>query len=360
MSDEITPQATPIATQGEPAWYPPPQDDNAFRSSKPSTLRYIFFGADGLRAGWSLLLFALLVFVLGWAAQHVLVHFLGKPKNPAPGSEVPLKFMLPVEWGNFALLALAAFLVSLIEKRSFARYGIGLLRRDRVLQFVVGCMWGVALLSLLILLLKLSGVLVFTGAMLHGAAMLHWGFLWAIGFLGVGLFEEFTTRGYIQYTLTRGIAGIGRALHLSERTRRIAGFWCAALIMSFIFGFGHKNNSGESPVGLWSAGLIGLVFCFSLWRTGSLWWAIGWHAAWDWAQSFVYGVADSGQMVQHHLEATYPQGGLLLSGGLTGPEGSIYILAIIALTTLVIALTLKPQPGSPASLSRQSQQLDVV
>ncbi len=360
MPDEITPHAIPIATEGEPTWFPPPQDDNALQTKKPSTLRYIFFGADGLRAGWSLLLFALFAFVLGWVVQHVLVHFLGKPKTPKPGAEVPLSFMLPVEWGNFALLALAAFLVSLVEKRSFAQYGIGGLRRDRMMQFVVGCACGIGLLSLLVLLLKLSGVLLFAGAMLHGAAMLHWGILWAIGFLGVGLFEEFTTRGYIQYTLTRGIAGIGRALHLSERSRLIAGFWCAALIMSFIFGFGHKNNPGESPVGLWSAGLIGLVFCFSLWRTGSLWWAIGWHAAWDWAQSFLSGVSDSGQMVQHHLEASHPQGKLLISGGLTGPEGSIYILAIIALTTLVIALTLKPQPGSPAYLSRRSQRPDLV
>ncbi len=353
MPDEITPHATPIATEGEPTWYPPPQDDNELRSSKPSTLRYIFFGGEGLRAGWSLLLFAVFVFLLGWVVQHIAVHFLGKPKKPVPGVEVPLLLSLAGEWVNFALLALAAFLVSRVEKRSFADYGIGPLRRNRIVQFVAGCAWGVALLSLLVLVLKLTGVLVFTGTLLHGAALLHWGILWALAFLGVGFFEEFFTRGYIQYTLTRGIAGIGSALHLGERTRETAGFWIAALIMSFIFGFGHKGNPGESPIGLWSAGLIGLVFCFSLWRTGSLWWAIGWHAAWDWAQSFLYGVADSGQMVQHHLEASHPQGKVLLSGGLTGPEGSVYILLMIVLTTLVIALTLKPQPGSAAAESRR-------
>ena len=131
--------------------------------------------------------------------------------------------------------------------------------------------------------------------------------------------------------------------------RKAVGFWIAALFFSFIFGFGHKNNPGESPIGLVAAGLIGLVFAFSLWRTGSLWWAVGWHAAWDWAESFFYGTADSGGLSQHRLLATHPQGPVLQSGGLTGPEGSVYVLLVILLTALLVAFTLKAQPGSPAA-----------
>jgi uncharacterized protein len=40
--------------------------------------------------------------------------------------------------------------------------------------------------------------------------------------------------------------------------------------------------------------LVAMVFCFSLWRTGSLWWAIGFLAAWDWSESFLYIVPGSG------------------------------------------------------------------
>ena len=83
-----------------------------------------------------------------------------------------------------------------------------------------------------------------------------------------------------------------------------------------------------------------MVFCFSLWRTGSLWWAIGFHTSWDWGQTFLYGVADSGLMVQHHLLATHPVGKPILSGGTTGPEGSIFILAVLALIAVIIFLTL--------------------
>jgi hypothetical protein len=72
-----------------------------------------------------------------------------------------------------------------------------------------------------------------------------------------------------------------------------------------------------------------------------LWWAIGFHATWDWSQSFLYGVADSGMMVQHHLLATHAVGKPILSGGTTGPEGSVFILAIFVLIALIIFFTLR-------------------
>ena len=45
-------------------------------------------------------------------------------------------------------------------------------------------------------------------------------------------------------------------------------------------------------------------------------------------------------MVQHHLLATHPVGKPILSGGTTGPEGSIFILAVLALIALIIFFTL--------------------
>ena len=78
------------------------------------------------------------------------------------------------------------------------------------------------------------------------------------------------------------------------------------------------------------------------------WWAIGYHAAWDWAQSFLFGTADSGLLVQNHLLGSHPVGRVLISGGLTGPEGSIFDLGEMILTTLVIWFFLKPEPGSYA------------
>jgi hypothetical protein len=46
-------------------------------------------------------------------------------------------------------------------------------------------------------------------------------------------------------------------------------------------------------------------------------------------------------IIQHRFLATHPVGRAILSGGATGPEGSIYILAVFALVVLIIVLTLK-------------------
>ena len=167
----------------------------------------------------------------------------------------------------------------------------------------------------------------------------RYGAIWLLGFFLVGLLEEYLTRGYLQYTLTRGLAGIYQWAFKTRHSRTL-GFWTAAIIFSLLFGLGHGKNPGESPIGLLSAGLAAMLFCFSLWRTGSLWWAIGFHTSWDWGQSFLYGVPDSGLMVQHHLLATHPVGKPVLSGGTTGPEGSVFIIAILALASLIILFTL--------------------
>lgn len=348
MPDDITPHATPITPTGEPTWYPPAQDDAQQATPEPSGVRYVFFGKDGLRAGWSLLLFLLVTYALA-VAGIVLVHRLtGSAYMPKRGAATP---PLAVWFYSHGIPVLAALLtaagMSRLERRPMARYGLGTLR-GRAGQALYGFVSGLVAFSLLIGVLWARHLLVFDAQLLHGTAVLQWGLVWLLTFLCVGLSEEYLTRGYAQFTVSRGLAGIAGALGAGDVTRKRIGFWCAALFFSFLFGFGHKSNPGESPVGLWAAGLIGLVFAFSLWRTGSLWWAIAWHGAWDWAESFLYGTADSGSAILHPLWQTHPQGPTLLSGGLTGPEGSVIVLAVIALTAAQIAWTLRPQHGAPS------------
>jgi uncharacterized protein len=232
---------------------------------------------------------------------------------------------------------LVTWIMSKIERRPNSVYGFGGSRK--VAYFRAGLAWGVSCLSLLVLTLWKTGLLVIDGRLLFGGDVLRYGAVWLLCFLLVGLFEEYNTRGYLQYTLTRGFAGIYQWLFKTRHSTAL-GFWTAAVFFSILFGLGHSKNPGESPIGVVSAGLAGMVYCFSLWRTGSLWWAIGFHTSWDWSQSFLYGVADSGTMVQHHLFATHPVGKPILSGGATGPEGSIFIVAIVGLISLIILFTL--------------------
>ena len=352
-------------------------------------MRQVFAGSDGLRAGWSLLLYIVLLGSL-MAGGIFLVNpkrlqpadtptnSNAQPNAAAQSASQSSKFSAhailtakAVLLGDgTALLSvlIATWLMGKIERRPNSAYGLGGKRRLR--NFLVGLAWGVALLSLLVFTLRATGLLVFDARLLFGASALRSAALWLSGFLLVGLFEEYFFRGYLQFTLARGIRGIYDWFHkrysCTQDARRIdtnaLGFWTAALLLSFGFGFTHRTNLGESPIGLVAAALIAVVFCLSLWRTGSLWWAIGFHAAWDWAQSFLYGVADSGMMIQGHLFATHPAGRVLLSGGLTGPEGSLFILPIVAATAAVIVLTLPsvhPDDSISTTHTRTTAGLDL-
>ena len=302
----------------------------------PPALSKVFIGKDGLRAGWSLFIFLALLAALLFCV-NVIGHKLHPPVRRAANAEISATFSFIGESVPFLAVLLVTWIMSKIERRPNSVYGLG--GRRKLPYFLAGLGWGVACLSLLVLTLWKTGLLVFDSRLLFGSDIFRYGAIWLFGFLLVGLNEEYFTRGYLQYTLTRGLAGF---CQWAFKTRHSAalGFWTSAVIFSILFGLGHKGNPGESPIGLLSAGVIGMVFCLSLWRTGSLWWAIGFHASWDWAQSFLYGVADSGTMVQHHFLATHPVGSPILSGGATGPEGSILILPTQALVGLIILFTL--------------------
>ena len=144
----------------------------------------------------------------------------------------------------------------------------------------------------------------------------------------VGLFEEYLSRGFLQFTLTRGVFGL--AEKISSPHARAFAFRIAAFFMSLFFSAGHLHNARENPMGIVMTFLAAIVFSYALWRTGSLWWAIGFHMAWDWAQSFLYGVPDSGQISAGRLFHTHPTGNPLLSGGIDGPEGSVYVIPILS------------------------------
>jgi membrane protease YdiL (CAAX protease family) len=134
--------------------------------------------------------------------------------------------------------------------------------------------------------------------------------LWALLFAMVGVAEGFSFSGYALFALTRGI-----------------GFWPAASILALLFGGVHlAANAGENWLGSVNLVIAGLLLAFTLQRTGNLWFAIGIHAAWDWAQSFFYGVADSGITVSGHLLNPSFQGSKWMTGGTVGPEGSVVTL----------------------------------
>ncbi len=316
---------------------------------KPS-LRRLFLGDDGLRAGWSLLLFLIFLAGISFVTNLLLFHFHVVPK-PVKGAP-PITTLAPRgtilrDGLGFFDLAVSALLMALVERRPFRRYGTP--ARRSVPDFLIGLLWGFAFLSGLVAMLEITHHLAWDGMALHGSLLWSYAGKWAVGFLCVGLFEEYFLRGYLQYTVARGVSGIARAMSVSNRYTYAIGFWIAAFLFSIVlFAVGHLGNGGETFSGILAVSLAGLVFVFSLWRTASLWWAIGFHAAWDWGQTFFYGTPDSGLHGVGHLFSTHPLGAASLSGGSDGPEGSLLVIPTLLLALLVIHLTL---PYSPRFLT---------
>jgi uncharacterized protein len=179
--------------------------------------------------------------------------------------------------------------------------------------------------------MRAVGVFYFGGIAVHGLRMLRFAAFYGLLFLTVAFFEEFFFRGYPQFTLAQAM-----------------GFWPAAFLLSASFGAVHLGNTGEAWLGILGAALIGLFLCLTLRRTGSLWFAVGFHAAWDWSESFLYSVPDSGQISPGHLLNSSFHGSRWLTGGSVGPEGSVFVIIIIALMSISFDRAYRPQPAQPS------------
>jgi uncharacterized protein len=273
----------------------------------------LFVGEHGLRAGWRLLVYIVMVAVIGGAITFVLVRLFGPPSR-TPG---PLALVAQEVFG-FAVAFGAAWIMSLVERRNVGEYGLPASEMFGR-KFWLGFLLGLVEIAALMGLISAFGGYSFGPLALQGNAIFEWGLFHLFLFLMVGLFEEFTFRGYVQHTLAQGI-----------------GFWPAAILLSLVFGGVHLMNPGEGPVGAAGVVLVALLFCFSLKRTGNLWYAVGLHASFDWGESYLFSVPNSGTVLEGHLSDSVLHGPTWLTGGTIGPEGSVFCFLTLGLQFFVV------------------------
>lgn len=269
-----------------------------------SRLRETLTGPDGIYAFPKWLLYLAMAFFVFTIEGWLLAALNTRPN--------PLWWRLIVEAGMAVAAILPAFVMVRIEQQPFASFGLPS-RPAFGRNFWVGALWGLASLTILMLVLRATGSFYFGTLALHGTRIWKFAAYYALFFLFTGFFEEFLLRGYSQWVLTRGF-----------------NFWPAAIFLSITFGFLHGSNPGEAKTGLVAAGLIGFFLCLTLRRTGNLWWGIGFHMAWDWGESFLYSVPDSGSVLPGHLLKSSLHGPVWITGGSVGPEGSYLVFVLIA------------------------------
>jgi membrane protease YdiL (CAAX protease family) len=317
--------------------------DSLLSSAEPAppesgTLRKIFVGTNGIRAGWRfamyLVFFAILLFISQRATRLIPLFVEIVRKTQREGVLTP-QFEFIFESTAIAAAFIAAITMSRIEKRPFEAYGLSL-REAFGKCFWQGFLWGLACETLIIILISALGGFSFGSLALSGGALVKYAILWAVAFVLVGIAEEFLFRGYTQYTLATGI-----------------GFWPAAILLSALFGAVHLGNQGEGWVGALSVFLFGIFACFTLRRTGNLWFAVGFHAASDYAETFIYSTPDSGLLAQGHLLNSSFHGRRWLTGGSVGPEGSAMDFVVYVLVFIAFAKAYLPQ-RNPASTNASS------
>jgi membrane protease YdiL (CAAX protease family) len=280
----------------------------------PSLAKTIFWNDREFRAGWRFLIYLLFVFLIV-LVETALSKVLHLPQIAVAG--VTAASIIVQEGISLLAVFLAAGIMAMLEDRPLGGYG---LPRESAFgaRFWQGIGWGLAMITAMIFLIRAFGGYSFGELALRGSAVWGYAVLWGGAFLLVGLFEEFAFRGYTQFTLTTGL-----------------GFWPAATLLSAAFGALHLGNRGEDKIGALSVFVIGMFFCLTLWRTGNLWFAVGLHAAFDWGETYLYSVPDSGLVAPGHLLNSSFHGPMWLTGGSVGPEGSAMAFLVVGLAAIL-------------------------
>ena len=216
-------------------------------------------------------------------------------------------------------ILIASVVVAKLGGRTFADLGYRL--KNAGTLTLAGSLVGIAAPMLLIALIAGLGGFTFGTFAMHGTQLIAYALAWLAAMFALGLAEELMFRGPAFFLL--GDTG---------------GPWVAALVTTAIFVLLHATKPGENVADLTAVGLIGLFMAFTVIRTGSIWFAVGFHALFDYTALYVLGAPNSGnhggEPIPTRLLTGGYHGAAWLTGGRLGIEASWLIFPIVALLFL--------------------------
>jgi len=286
-------------------------------------------GGAGVRAGWRVGLFVAGL-VVGVLLLSLVWHFARAGLHPYLAHMVMLSPSGIALQECLLLLPLTGATLGMAYLEGAAWPGFLSVRN--LAMAPLGVVMGLVAVAVLMALLSLSGLGIIQPGGLGIRSAWHFALAWAVSCSLTGLVEELLFRGYLLQALARGL-----------------GFWPAAVLSSLLFAAGHAPNGGETFLGLANVIAAGMLFCWGINRTGTLWWAIGFHAAWDFSENYLFGTFDSGYRLPGGLYHTSPFGPAMLSGGNAGPEGSVFCVLVLAAAALTVARLTAQNSGPSAA-----------
>ena len=242
----------------------------------------------------------------------------------------PSLFLIGESIGAFGA-AMATLIVATVARWPLAR--LGYRKAGALRQLAMGSLFGLVAVVVLVLAIAALGGFSFGTVAMSGSTLLKYTIGWLAAFALVGIAEEMDFRAAGLLTLAEAI-----------------GFWPAAMLLSAIFGALHYFfKPGENLADAFSVGLLGLFLCFSVKRTGAIWFAIGFHALFDYAAIFIFGAPNSGnggKPVATKLFSGGYHGPAWLTGGPLGVEASWLAFPVIALLFIGLGMLRYNPPHS--------------
>jgi membrane protease YdiL (CAAX protease family) len=292
-------------------------------------VKWVFTGENGLRQGWRFIIFAAAIILVFQLLEEPALGFFARKlhlDNALSATNVIVSDLF-----DLVIVLIMTGVAGRLERRRIDSYGLP------VSEAFGGFFWDGALLGFLTIIFVELGML-FTrgmrvhGLALHGAEMITAPVLWLAAMSLVGLAEEYVFRGYALQSLWRG-----------------AGFWPAALITTALFAGAHLSKPHENAIDIGMIFVLGVLLCLSVRVTGSLWWAVGWHAAFDFGQFFIIGTPNGGQVpVGRLFDATFP-GPAWITGGELGTEASYFMIPAAAVTFIYVGFFMRRRVSPSAA-----------
>jgi membrane protease YdiL (CAAX protease family) len=287
-------------------------------------VRSLLVGSDGkLRPLWRAALFFVLAYWLLPLALDPVAALVADRfgiREDLSASSIAVN-----EIENLIVAFVATAIFARYERRRIDSYGLP------VRQVLGSPTWdgvaiGIVMAAGVALGMYLLGGMQVHGLATHGTELLVAALAWLGANICVGLAEELWFRAYWLQTLWKSI-----------------GFWPASMLIALFFAADHYFfKAGENLWDVITLVSLSLLMCYSVLRSGTLWFAVGFHVAFDYMQLFVIGSPNGNRVPQGRFLDVSFNGPDWLTGGVLGTEASFLMYPLIALAWLYVWWRYRP------------------